>query len=93
MQRGGEFTPNHQITVLHGLSLAGGFTRFANHDRVVIVRKDARGERRIPFDYSAVVEHGDLQVLLSDCGLDAAGIVRADHQRLDNAGRRPGMAA
>ncbi|MEO7741745.1 MAG: transketolase C-terminal domain-containing protein, partial [Usitatibacter sp.] len=39
------------------------------------------------------VEHGDPQVLLSDCGLDAAGIVRAVHQRLDNAGRRPGMAA
>ncbi len=39
------------------------------------------------------VEHGDPQVLLSDCGLDAAGIVRAIHQRLDNAGRRPGMAA
>jgi polysaccharide export outer membrane protein len=61
VQRGGEFTPNHQITVLHGLALAGGFTRFANQDRVVIVRKDARGERRIPFDYSAVVEKGDLQ--------------------------------
>ena len=39
------------------------------------------------------VEHGDPQVLLSDCGLDAPGIVRAIHQRLDNAGRRPGMAA
>jgi 1-deoxy-D-xylulose-5-phosphate synthase len=39
------------------------------------------------------VEHGDPQVLLSDCGLDAAGIARAIHQRLDNAGRRPGMAA
>jgi polysaccharide export outer membrane protein len=61
VQRGGEFTPNHQISVLHGLALAGGFTRFANADRIVIVRKDARGERRIPFDYSAVVEHGDLQ--------------------------------
>ena len=61
VQRGGEFTPNHQITVLHGLALAGGFTRFADSDRIVIVRKDARGERRIPFDYNAVVEHGDLQ--------------------------------
>jgi polysaccharide export outer membrane protein len=44
-----------------GLSLAGGFTRFASPDRIVIVRKDARGVRRIPFDYSAVVEKGDLQ--------------------------------
>jgi len=59
--RSGEFTPNHQVTVLHGLALAGGFTRFANADRIVIVRKDSHGERRIPFDYDAVVNGGDLQ--------------------------------
>ena len=58
--RGGEFTPNHTVSVLHGLALAGGFTRFASPDRVIIVRKDSHGERRIPFDYDAVVE-GDLQ--------------------------------
>jgi len=39
------------------------------------------------------VEHGDPQQLLSDCGLDAAGIVRAVRERFENAGRRPGMAA
>ena len=61
VQRGGEFTPNHQVTVLHGLAMAGGFTRFANADRIIIVRRDAHGERRIPFDYGAVVDHGDLQ--------------------------------
>jgi polysaccharide export outer membrane protein len=59
--RGGEFTPNHTVTVLHGLAMAGGFTRFANADRIVIVRKDSHGERRIPFDYDAVVNGGDLQ--------------------------------
>jgi polysaccharide export outer membrane protein len=57
----GEYAPSHEVTVLMGLSLAGGFTRFADSNRIVIVRRDARGERRIPFDYSAVVEHGDLQ--------------------------------
>jgi polysaccharide export outer membrane protein len=61
VQRGGEFTPNHQVTVLHGLSLAGGFTRFADENRIVIIRHDARGERRIPFDYEAVVSKGDMQ--------------------------------
>lgn len=61
VNRGGEFTPNHQVSALHGLALAGGFTRFANPTRIVIIRKDARGERRIPFDFSAVVEKGDLQ--------------------------------
>jgi 1-deoxy-D-xylulose-5-phosphate synthase len=39
------------------------------------------------------VEHGDPQLLLAECGLDAAGIVRAVRERLDNAGRRPGKAA
>ena len=39
------------------------------------------------------VEHGDPALLLSDCGLDAAGIVRAVRERLNRAGRRPGMAA
>jgi polysaccharide export outer membrane protein len=61
VQRPNEYAPSQPVTVLMGLSLAGGFTRFANPDRIVVVRRDARGERRIPFDYSAVVEHGDLQ--------------------------------
>ena len=39
------------------------------------------------------VEHGDPQQLLADCGLDAAGIVRAVRARLEKAGRRPGRAA
>jgi polysaccharide export outer membrane protein len=61
VQRAGEYAPTHPVTVLMGLSLAGGFTRFATPERIVIVRRDARGERRIPFDYSAVIEKGDLQ--------------------------------
>jgi 1-deoxy-D-xylulose-5-phosphate synthase len=39
------------------------------------------------------VEHGDHLQLLADCGLDAAGILRAVRERLSQAGRRPGMAA
>jgi polysaccharide export outer membrane protein len=57
----GEFSPSQEVTVLMSLSLAGGLTRFADPDRIVIVRRDARGERRIPFDYDAVVGQGDLQ--------------------------------
>jgi polysaccharide biosynthesis/export protein len=57
----GEFSPSQEVTVLMSLSLAGGFTRFADPDRIVIVRRDSRGERRIPFDYSAVVRRGDLR--------------------------------
>jgi 1-deoxy-D-xylulose-5-phosphate synthase len=39
------------------------------------------------------VEHGDAQLLLADCGLDAQGIVRAIRERMSQAGRRPGKAA
>jgi len=59
--RPGEFTPTGQVTVLQAIALAGGFTRFAEPNEIVIVRKDAHGERRIPFVFSAVVKGGDLQ--------------------------------
>jgi len=41
----------------------------------------------------AFVEHGDPQLLLADCGLDAQGIARAIRERLSQAGLRPGKAA
>jgi 1-deoxy-D-xylulose-5-phosphate synthase len=41
----------------------------------------------------AFVEHGDPQVLLADCGLDAQGIARAIRERMSQAGLRPGKAA
>jgi 1-deoxy-D-xylulose-5-phosphate synthase len=39
------------------------------------------------------VEHGDPAQLLADCGLDAAGIVRAVRARLEALDDRSGMAA
>jgi polysaccharide export outer membrane protein len=59
--RAGEFTPKGQVTVLQAIALAGGFTRFAAPEKVVIVRRDAQGERRIPFAYAQVVEKGELR--------------------------------
>jgi 1-deoxy-D-xylulose-5-phosphate synthase len=41
----------------------------------------------------AFVEHGDPQLLVADCGLDAPGIARAIRERMSQAGRRPGKAA
>ena len=61
VQKPGDFAPPSPVTVLQGLAMAGGFTRFANSSHIVIVRWDSRGERRIPFDYSAVVDNGDLE--------------------------------
>ncbi|HRI68669.1 MAG TPA: polysaccharide biosynthesis/export family protein [Polyangium sp.] len=59
--RPGEYSPTGQVTVLQALSLAGGFTRFAAPDEIIVIRKDAHGERRIPFSYSCVVHQGDLR--------------------------------
>jgi 1-deoxy-D-xylulose-5-phosphate synthase len=39
------------------------------------------------------VDHGDHGQLLAECGLDAAGIASAIRKRLEQSGRRPGMAA
>jgi polysaccharide export outer membrane protein len=61
VSRPGEFTPRGQVTVLQAIALAGGFTRFAAPDKVVIVRHDNAGERRIPFVYNQVVDSGDLR--------------------------------
>ena len=59
--RPGEYTPTAQVTVLQAIALAGGFSRFAAPDDIIIVRKDIHGERRIPFSYSFVVNEGDLR--------------------------------
>jgi polysaccharide biosynthesis/export protein len=59
--RPGEYTPTGQVTVLQALALAGGFTRFAAPNEIIVVRKDAHGERRIPFNYAFVVHEGDLR--------------------------------
>ena len=59
--RPGEFAPKAQVNVLQAIALAGGFTRFAAPDRIVIIRRDQHGERRIPFVYAQVVEEGDLR--------------------------------
>lgn len=62
--RPGEFTPTAQVTVLQAIALAGGFSRFADPNDIVIVRRDSFGERRIPFPYSRVVDDGQLRANL-----------------------------
>ena len=57
----GEFRPRAAVTVLQALSLAGGLTRFAQADEIVIVRRDRNSVRRIPFNQTEVVEGGRLE--------------------------------
>lgn len=61
VQKPGELSPAQPITVLMALAMAGGFTPYADADHVLILRRDDKGERRIPFSWTAVVKQGDLQ--------------------------------
>lgn len=61
VQKPGEFAPASAVTVMQALSLGGGFTRFASPDEITIIRKDAKGVRRIPFVWTQVVKNGDMQ--------------------------------
>lgn len=57
VEKGGVFTPNHYVTVSEAVAMAGGPNRFASPDQMVIIRSDAtRGVRRIPIDYTGILE-------------------------------------
>jgi polysaccharide export outer membrane protein len=51
VERPGAYAANHYVTVLEALVLAGGPSKFASPEGMVIVRSDpAHGMRRIPID-------------------------------------------
>lgn len=56
----GELRPRGRVKVLQALALAGGLTRFAQGDSIVIVRGIGDAACRKPFDMSDVVENGNL---------------------------------
>lgn len=58
----GQFNPNHPVTVLQALALAGGMTEFANPNDIIIIRNDDHGQRRIPFVYEQVIRNGRLEM-------------------------------
>lgn len=56
VEHGGTFTSNHYTTVTEAMALAGGPTRFAEPEQIVIIRPDpTRGVRRIPINYPAIL--------------------------------------
>ena len=50
----GMFNVSRPLTVLQALALAGGLTTFADEDGISVVRHTKDGEKRFPFDYSAI---------------------------------------
>ena len=70
VERGGSFSANHYLTLTEAIALAGGPNRFATAEDMVIIRSDARGHRRIPIDYPAILKgtrpDQDLPILSGD---------------------------
>lgn len=51
----GIYTAKVYVTVAEAIALAGGFTRFADRDDIVLMRRDAKGNiRKIPIVYSLI---------------------------------------
>ncbi|MFN3202438.1 MAG: polysaccharide biosynthesis/export family protein [Bradymonadia bacterium] len=49
------YTSNRLVTVLQGLSMAGGFNEFASPHKTIIIRRFPDGQKRLLFDYDAVI--------------------------------------
>jgi polysaccharide biosynthesis/export protein len=64
----GVFSTKHYITVVDAIALAGGFTRYAERERVMILRRDGKqGQvRKIPVDFRMLSsgEHSDMNLAL-----------------------------
>jgi polysaccharide export outer membrane protein len=55
--------------VLDALALAGGFKDFAATSRIVVLRLDGNGSRRIPFNYKkAIAASGEAENFLLEPG-------------------------
>lgn len=61
VQMPGEFTMNSTLDVIQALSMAGGLTAFAAPSDIRILRRDAEGQKAIPFDYNAVIRGRNLE--------------------------------
>jgi polysaccharide export outer membrane protein len=57
----GRYELKSRTTVLDILALAGGFGQFASRSRIVILRPEGEGMKRIPFNYNKVVSAGGEQ--------------------------------
>lgn len=56
----GVYSAPSYVTIIEALSLAGGPNRFAATDKAVLIRRDAKGMRRIPISVDAISEGRDM---------------------------------
>jgi polysaccharide export outer membrane protein len=71
VERPGVYTPKDFVSVLDALALAGGPSRFAETDQIIIIRRDRDGtQRKIPFIYSEVMAGRHLEMNITLLGGD-----------------------
>jgi polysaccharide export outer membrane protein len=54
----GRFELRNSTTVLDALALAGGFKDFAATSRIVVLRSEGNGSKRLPFNYKKAITTG-----------------------------------
>jgi polysaccharide export outer membrane protein len=57
----GEFVVNPRVDVMQALSLAGGTTPFASPNDIFVLRREADGQRTLPFRFDSVVRGRNLE--------------------------------
>lgn len=57
----GEFIVNPRVDVMQALSLAGGTTAFASPSGIFVLRREDGQQRRLPFNFDAVLRGRDLE--------------------------------
>lgn len=66
VEKPGIMTSKYFVTAAEAIALAGGLNRYANPHRLVLIRNDVHGFRRIPLDYDRIAsgEHPDENLVL-----------------------------
>jgi polysaccharide export outer membrane protein len=64
VRKAGRYEITQRATVLDAVALAGGFNDWARRSKLVIMRQDGNGVKRIPVNYNRIVAEEDENVIL-----------------------------
>jgi polysaccharide export outer membrane protein len=61
VKKPGQYNFKSQTTVLDAIAVSGGLSDFAARSRIVVLRNDGTGTKRIPVNYNKLVSSGGEQ--------------------------------
>lgn len=64
VRRPGRYDMKSRTSILEAIALAGGFNDFARRTKLVIMRQEGTGTKRIPINYNRIVAEEDDNVIL-----------------------------